>query len=152
MNRTDRILASAEQHCREQGVRMTSQRRQVMALLLAQSGPQSAYQLLDQFKAQYQSNAQPPTIYRALEFLVQQGLAHRLSSTNQYLACDHITCHHGHQGTVFLLCDDCGAVQETPMAGAAISELQHTLSSLGFVAQQNPLLEVHGRCANCNVG
>ncbi|MCK5885624.1 MAG: Fur family transcriptional regulator, partial [Alcanivorax sp.] len=97
-------------------------------------------------------NAQPPTIYRALEFLVQQGLAHRLSSTNQYLACDHITCHHGHQGTVFLLCDDCGAVQETPMAGAAISELQHSLNSLGFVTQQNPLLEVHGRCANCNVG
>ena len=64
MNRTDRILASAEQHCREQGVRMTPQRRQVMTLLLAQSGPQSAYQLLDQFKAQYQENAQPPTIYR----------------------------------------------------------------------------------------
>jgi len=116
MNRTDRILASAEQHCREQGVRMTPQRRQVMTLLLAQSGPQSAYQLLDQFKAQYQENAQPPTIYRALEFLVQQGLAHRLSSTNQYLACDHITCHHGHQGTVFLLCDDCGAVQHQRVA------------------------------------
>ncbi len=149
MSRIDRILASAEQHCRDQGVRWTPQRRQVLTLLLAQSGPQSAYQLLDQFKAQYQENAQPPTIYRALEFLVQQGLAHRLSSTNQYLACDHITCHHGHQGTVFLLCDDCGAVQETPMAGAAISELQQSINSLGFVTQQNPLLEVHGRCASC---
>lgn len=149
MSRTDRILASAEQQCREQGVRMTPQRKQVMDLLLQQQGPQSAYQLLDQFKARYQSNAQPPTIYRALDFLVQQGLAHRLSSTNQYLACDHITCHHGHKGTVFLLCDDCGGVQETPMAGAAVSELEHTLDDLGFVIQQEPLLEVHGRCARC---
>ena len=50
---------------------------------------------------------------------------------------------------MFLLCDDCGAVQETPMAGAAISELQQSINSLGFVTQQNPLLEVHGRCASC---
>ncbi|MCG8393505.1 MAG: transcriptional repressor [Pseudomonadales bacterium] len=149
MSRIDRILASAEQHCREQGARMTPRRRQVMNLLLAQAGPQSAYQLLDQFKDRYQSNAQPPTIYRALDFLVQQGLAHRLSSTNQYLACDHITCRHGHKGTVFLLCDECGGVQETPLAGAAVSELEQTLDTLGFEIQQEPLLEVHGRCANC---
>ncbi|MEQ3723250.1 transcriptional repressor [Alcanivorax sp.] len=149
MTRTDRILASAEQFCREQGVRMTPQRKQVMSLLLAQPGPQSAYQLLDQFKSRYQSNAQPPTIYRALDFLIQQGLAHRLSSTNQYLACGHITCHHGHKGTVFLLCGDCGGVQETPLADAVVSELEQTLDTLGFHIQQEPLLEVHGRCAQC---
>ncbi|MEQ3634945.1 transcriptional repressor [Alcanivorax sp.] len=149
VSRTEQILNSAEQQCRKLGVRMTPQRKQVMALILEQKNPQSAYQLLDQFKARYQSNAQPPTIYRALDFLVQQGLAHRLSSTNQYLACDHITCQHGHRGTVFLLCDQCGGVQETPMAGAAVDELQHTLDEVGFVIQQEPLLEVHGRCADC---
>ncbi|ERP89672.1 Fur family transcriptional regulator [Alcanivorax sp. P2S70] len=149
MSRNERILASAEHHCREQGVRLTPQRKQVMNLLLSQDGPQTAYQLLDQFKARFQHNAQPPTIYRALDFLVQQGLAHRLSSTNQYLACGHITCKHDHNGTVFLLCDECGAVQETPMAGAAVDELQQTLDGLGFVIQQEPLLEVHGRCARC---
>ncbi|MCG8438485.1 MAG: transcriptional repressor [Pseudomonadales bacterium] len=151
MSRHERILASAEQQCREQGARLTPQRKQVMHLLLSQDGPQTAYQLLEQFKARFQDNAQPPTIYRALDFLVQQGLAHRLSSTNQYLACGHITCQHDHHGTVFLLCDDCGGVQETPMAGGAMAELQQTLDGVGFVIQQDPLLEVHGRCARCSV-
>ena len=149
VSRTEQILNSAEQQCLKQGVRMTPQRKQVMSLMLEQGGPQTAYQLLDQFKARYQSNAQPPTMYRALDFLVQQGLAHRLSSTNQYLACDHITCQHGRRGTVFLLCDQCGGVQETPMAGAAVDGLQQTLDEVGFVIQREPLLEVHGRCVDC---
>lgn len=149
VSRTEQILNSAEQQCLKQGVRMTPQRKQVMSLMLEQGGPQTAYQLLDQFKARYQSNAQPPTMYRALDFLVQQGLAHRLSSTNQYLACDHITCQHGHRGTVFLLCDQCGGAQETPMAGSAVDALQQTLDEVGFVIQREPLLEVHGRCVDC---
>ena len=149
VSRTEQILNSAEQQCLKQGVRMTPQRKQVMSLMLEQGGPQTAYQLLDQFKARYQSNAQPPTMYRALDFLVQQGLAHRLSFTNQYLACDHIPCQHGHRGTVFLWCDQCGGVQETPMAGSAVDALQQTLDEVGFVIQREPLLEVHGRCVDC---
>ncbi|EKF73149.1 FUR family transcriptional regulator [Alcanivorax hongdengensis A-11-3] len=151
MSGLSQTLTRAEQRCQQQGGRMTTQRKQVLALLLSQAGPQSAYQLLAQFKHQYQANAQPPTIYRALDFLVQQGLAHRLSSTNQYLACGHITCQHDHQGTLFLLCDTCGGVQETPLLKGAVSQLQQQLGREGFQVQHEPLLEIHGRCASCAV-
>ncbi len=142
-------LEIAERLCREQGLKWTAQRRQVMALLLEQESPAGAYDLLDALQRRHQPGAKPPTIYRALDFLVSAGLAHRLASTNRYVACGHLACDHGHEaGTLFLVCDDCGAVREAPMDSPLRRQLQRSLDSEGFRAGAQPL-EMHGRCERC---
>lgn len=143
-------LNIAEQRCAEQGLRLTAQRRQVMGLLLTQAGPVSAYELLHELQQRYQPGAKPPTIYRALDFLVAAGLAHRLASTNRYLACDHLACEHGHDdGTLFLVCDDCGAVQESSMDNPLKKELSRSLGREGFTVGMQPV-EMHGQCSVCH--
>ncbi|KAF0804836.1 FUR family transcriptional regulator [Alcanivorax xiamenensis] len=144
----EKQLRIAEQRCAEQGLRLTPQRRQVMALLLEQDGPRSAYDLLDALQSQHHPGAKPPTIYRALDFLVTAGLAHRLASTNRYLACGHLACEHGHDGTLFLVCDRCGAVREAPMEGRFKQALNNSLAQQDFVVGMQPV-EIHGRCRQC---
>ena len=145
----EKQLRIAEQRCAEQGLRLTPQRRQVMALLLEQDGPRSAYDLLDALQNRHHPGAKPPTIYRALDFLVAAGLAHRLASTNRYLACDHLACDHGHDaGTLFLVCDECGAVREAPMDASLRRQLNRSLDREGFRANAQPV-EMHGRCQSC---
>jgi len=142
-------LDIAERLCREQGLKWTAQRRQVMALLLEQQGPAGAYDLLDALQRRHQPGAKPPTIYRALDFLVSAGLAHRLASTNRYMACDHLSCDHGHEaGTLFLVCDNCGVVREAPMDSPLRRQLTRSLASEGFKVGPQPL-EMHGRCERC---
>lgn len=144
----ERSLKIAEQRCAEQGLRLTVQRRQVMGLLLEQDSPRSAYDLLDELQTRHQPGAKPPTIYRALDFLVSAGLAHRLASTNRYLACGHMACEHGHERTLFLVCDLCGAVSEATMDAQLRHQLDSNLAANDFIAGPQPL-EVHGRCAEC---
>ncbi|MBL7251653.1 Fur family transcriptional regulator [Alloalcanivorax marinus] len=142
-------LDIAQRRCQEQGLRLTPQRRQVMSLLLGHQGPVSAYDLLDELQREHQPGAKPPTIYRALDFLVSAGLAHRLASTNRYLACDHLACDHGHDaGTLFLVCDECGTVREAPMDAALRRQLNRSLGQEGFRAGPQPV-EIHGRCRDC---
>ena len=142
-------LEIAERRCLEQGLKLTPQRRQVMALLLEQDDPASAYDLLDALQRRHQPGAKPPTIYRALDFLVAAGLAHRLASTNRYMACGHLACDHGHEaGTLFLVCDRCGAVREAPMDSPLRRQLQRSLKNEGFRVGAQPL-EMHGRCSAC---
>lgn len=142
-------LKIAERRCSEQGLRLTPQRRQVMGLLLGQKGPRSAYDLLDELQSRHQPGAKPPTIYRALDFLVSAGLAHRLASTNRYLACGHLACDHGHDRTLFLVCDGCGSVREATMDAPLERELNRNLAREGFIAGPQPL-EMHGRCGACH--
>ncbi|MCU5781419.1 FUR family transcriptional regulator [Alcanivorax balearicus MACL04] len=144
----EKQLRIAEQRCAEQGLRLTPQRRQVMALLLEQDGPRSAYDLLDALQNRHHPGAKPPTIYRALDFLVTAGLAHRLASTNRYLACGHLACEHGHDGTLFLVCDRCGAVREAPMDGRFKQALNNSLAHQDFVVGVQPV-EIHGHCRQC---
>lgn len=142
-------LDIAQQRCEAQGLRLTLQRRQVMALLLGRDAPVSAYDLLDELQREHQPGAKPPTIYRALDFLVSAGLVHRLASTNRYVACDHLACDHGHEtGTLFLVCDECGVVREAPMDDALRRQLERSLHHEGFRADAQPL-EMHGRCHRC---
>ncbi|ASK34747.1 transcriptional repressor [Alloalcanivorax mobilis] len=144
----EKSLKIADQRCIEQGLRLTPQRRQVMGLLLEQEGPRSAYDLLDELQSRHQPGAKPPTIYRALDFLVSAGLAHRLASTNRYLACGHLACDHGHERTLFLVCDQCGAVREATMDTPLKQALNRSLSQEGFTAGTQPM-EMHGRCRAC---
>ncbi|KAF0813610.1 Zinc uptake regulation protein [Andreprevotia sp. IGB-42] len=105
-------LAQAEEICRANGSRLTQIRRQVLTLLLQHKHSVKAYQLLDEMKAVH-ANATPPTVYRALEFLQNEGLVHKLDVSNAFVACSAHGDEHGHvHHGLLLVCPRCNAVDE----------------------------------------
>jgi Fur family transcriptional regulator, zinc uptake regulator len=134
-------LSYAEQLCAQRGVRLTPQRRQVLKIITRSPSPLGAYEILQQM----QPPAAPPTVYRALEFLLQQGLIHRLATLHAYLACDHPGA--AHQGQ-FLICSECGQVEEVEDSDIAQS-LDSAASEAGF-SRSNEVVEITGRCGRCS--
>lgn len=130
------------------GLRFTDQRRKVLAALAESHVPASAYDVIDRLAVAGPRPA-PISVYRALDFLVEHGFAHRIESRNAYIACSHSTAAHGHPGavTVFLLCDACGAAAE-----AASAELAGALDAVTRAAAftpRSPVIEIRGLCARC---
>src|SRR5687768_14431335 len=101
-------LARAEAQCRSRAARLTPQRRRVLELVWTSHAPVGAYALLDALR-QSGIRAQPPTVYRALEFLVSHGLVHRLESQNAFVGCISPARLHAAQ---FLICTKCRAAAE----------------------------------------
>ena len=139
-----RVLARADDLCRERGVRLTDQRKLVLQLLCVSDKPLSAYELLDRMRGVVRNPA-PPTVYRALDFLLEEGLVHKLESVHAYVGCTHPEHPHASQ---FLICDDCGEIAEVGDAGATKS-LKAAGSAIGFRTKR-PVFEVLGICAQCN--
>ncbi|WP_374356312.1 transcriptional repressor [Chitinimonas sp.] len=139
----DQDLDNAAIWCSARGEKLTDQRREVLSLLLTAPGSMKAYELLAEVQKR-KPTAAPPTIYRALDFLVSVGLAHKLESMNAFVACcDFENPHHG----VMLICDRCHGVSELHDAGLA-ARMQQEASKIGFaVAPQD--VELHGACAAC---
>ena len=88
----------------------------------------------------------PISVYRALEFLLEHGFAHRIESRNAYVACSRGEGGHG-AATVFLLCETCGAAAEAS-SPALIEALAAVTTAAGF-APRAPVLEIRGLCARC---
>lgn len=137
------VLQRAEALCRERGVRLTEQRKAVLRLLCASDKPLSAYELLDRMR-EVVNNPAPPTVYRALDFLLEQGLAHKLESLHAYVGCAHPEHPHASQ---FLICDDCGEVSELEDPSVAKS-LKAAGKAIGFRTKR-PVVELLGTCAQC---
>jgi Fur family zinc uptake transcriptional regulator len=91
------------------------------------------------------SRPAPITVYRALEFLIELGLVHRIESRNAYLACARR--HASGAVVAFLICERCGAVGEAP-AGAIMQTVSAAAKSMGFTPKMS-VIEVTGRCAHC---
>ena len=137
-------LARAEALCRTRGVRFTAQRQAVLRLLVRADQPLSAYALLERLREVIRNPA-PPTVYRALDFLLEQGLAHKLESLNAYVGCAHPE--HPHTGQ-FLVCNACGQVAEIE-DGDVTDSLQAASRARGFHTQR-PVVELLGACARCS--
>lgn len=135
-------IAEAERRCTDAGESLTPLRRRVLELLMDQHGPAKAYDLLPLIDSDKQ--AKPPTIYRALDFLVRMGLAHRIESMNAFVACDIGACA---RSTIFLICDNCGAAEEFD-AGHALVDLTEAAKHDGFEIRRT-MIEASGLCANC---
>ena len=105
--------------------------------------PVGAYQLLDELREQGRSAA-PPTVYRALDFLLEQGLVHRLATNNTYLACAHPQKPHA---AVFLVCSQCGHTQEVHTQGV-INEVKQQADKFEFKVT-HASVEVAGLCRSC---
>ncbi len=137
------VLERAEALCRERGVRLTDQRKAVLRLLCVSDKPLSAYELLDRLRGVVKNPA-PPTIYRALDFLLEQGLVHKLESLHAYVGCAHPDQPHASQ---FLICEDCGEVAEVEDPSVAKS-LKAAGKAIGFRTKR-PVVELLGTCAEC---
>lgn len=137
------VLERAEALCRERGVRLTDQRRRVLELLCVSDRPLSAYELLEQMRG-IVKNPAPPTVYRVLDFLLEQGLVHKLESLHAYIGCAHPEHPHASQ---FLICDDCGEVAEVEDPSVAES-LRIAGKARGFFTRR-PVVELLGTCAQC---
>ncbi len=138
----DAFLAEAEALVSRQGQRMTRIRRKVLRLLLESDGPAKAYDLLANLDGE--GAAKPPTIYRALDFLQETGLVHKIESLNAYVACGHTR--HSHSA-VFLICDECKAAEELH-AVATSRALKQETEAAGF-HMTRAVIEVRGRCRRC---
>jgi Fur family zinc uptake transcriptional regulator len=139
----DRILVRAERLCSERGARLTDQRRRVLELVCASDKPLSAYEILDRLRETVRNPA-PPTVYRALDFLLEQGLIHKLESLHAFVGCAHPE--HPHAGQ-FLICAECGEVNELEDP-SVIESLQTAARDSGFETRR-PVVELLGTCAGC---
>ncbi|MEC6825124.1 zinc uptake transcriptional repressor Zur [Photobacterium piscicola] len=138
------LLAKAQQLCEQRGVRMTPQRLKVLALIINHHSSISAYELLDLLKAS-EPQAKPPTVYRALDFLLAQGFVHKVESTNSYIAC----CVLGHADhcSQLLICDKCGFVEE--IHDDELAKLLRQKSEQYSFMIKHHVVESHGVCHKC---
>jgi Fur family transcriptional regulator, zinc uptake regulator len=136
-------LATAEQTCAESGRRLTPLRKRVLEMVWNSHAPVKAYDLLRDLGKEH-AGAAPATIYRALEFLLEAGLVHRIASQNTFIGCSGPGAAHSGQ---FLLCSRCGNVLELVNAKLA-SMINAQAGAVGFrVVHQT--IEVSGLCSSC---
>jgi Fur family zinc uptake transcriptional regulator len=136
-------LAAVEKACADRELRLTPPRRKVLELLLREHRALGAYAILDLLRdAGFKS--QPPVAYRALDFLVEHGFAHKIERLNAFVACAHPDIHHS---PGFLICRLCDAVGET-QSGSADAGLGATAAASGFEIERTTI-EVEGICPAC---
>ena len=138
-------MTEAETRCVERGQRLTPIRREVLAALLVSHRPLGAYEIMERLAPRGPRPA-PITVYRALEFLRENGLVHRIESRNAFVACVH--AHAAGDLVVFLLCESCGTVGEASSAEVA-SKLKAAARSAGFTPK-SPVIEISGICTHCS--
>lgn len=136
-------LDRAETICEERGLRLTEIRKRVLELVWSGHKPLGAYEILDILRSE-RDGAAPPTVYRALDFLLENGLIHRIESLNAYMGCTDPETPHRAQ---FLICAQCGTTAELndPRIDAAISE---QATAAGFTVERRTI-EVEGTCPHC---
>ncbi|WP_367105530.1 Fur family transcriptional regulator [uncultured Psychrobacter sp.] len=159
----ERLIAAKEQ-CKGRGVRFTPLRQQIYKLVLQANKPVGAYDLITQLqqarllvgednnvgegnntaKLPVAKNVAPPTVYRSLEFLLNEGLIHQLTSINAYVPCCHPRAQHT---AAFLICDNCMRVQEC--SSLPVQEIMSFAEQdVGFVVARS-VIELSGRCQAC---
>jgi len=149
MPSTRSILEKASQQCKQRGERLTPKRTRILELLLAAEGPKSAYDLINDHDRVYGESPAAMSVYRMLNFLVDTGLAHRVATTNQFMACAHIACEHVHRIPLLLICDQCHDIEEIGLGADLMALLQQSADASGFRIGSTPL-EIHGACKQCN--
>ena len=145
-------LDAAASVCQQRGVRLTPLRRQVLELVWQSHQPIGAYAVLDALQSDRRDAATagkvsavaPPTVYRALEFLLGQRLIHRIESLNAYIGCIHPGARHVAQ---FLICNGCGSAAELE-SQALLTAIDSAAAEAGFAIEQ-VAVEVAGRCPDC---
>ncbi len=137
-------LSRAQRHCDNQGVRLTPIRRAVLELIWQSHRPLGAYALAAQLPDLLGRTIRPPSVYRAIEFLVSLGLVHRLPSLNAYIGCPFPGSDHS---DAFMVCRHCGSAAEVS-AETLNQALADTAGRAGFLLESQTI-ELSGLCASC---
>ena len=144
----ERIINKLQKACAQTGVKLTNKRKNVLIVLLNSKTPLSAYDIADSYKEQFQESLPVMSVYRMLDFLINEKLAHKLETSGQYISCAHITCDHQHEAPQFLICDHCGNVKEVGMKKPIVEEIERSVQDTGFTLVHKQL-ELHGICKRC---
>ncbi|SLN59093.1 Fur family transcriptional regulator [Oceanibacterium hippocampi] len=139
-------LAAAERICEARGRRLTAQRRQVLRIIADSHRAIGAYDILERMASSGRRPA-PITVYRALDFLMENALVHRLASLNAFVACRGGGHEHGAQ---FLICAECGNVGE--LASDRVDRAIDAAAASASFRVVQPIIEVTGVCGDCNDG
>jgi Fur family transcriptional regulator, zinc uptake regulator len=139
------VLAEAEALCIARGLKLTDLRRHVFEALAAAPGAMGAYDLIDALANKGHRRLAPISMYRALDFLLEAGLAHKIASRNAYVVCPH---QHGiNDVVVFMICDACGRVAES--TSEAVSQSLANVADAAHFAPRGQVVEMHGKCGVC---
>lgn len=136
-------IQEAEQYCQENGLNFTPVRRKVLEILLQKNTAIGAYEILDLLREAGFKN-QPPVAYRALEFLVQNGFAHKIEQLNSFIGCMHPGKDHS---PAFMICRNCDSVSEEEALTRNFSVSQ-IASKAGFTVEK-AVIEARGLCHSC---
>lgn len=139
------MMTRVELACAERGLRFTDLRRRVFELIVDSQKPVKAYDLLEHVRRHGTGPAAPPTVYRALDFLVTHGFVHKLEALNAFVPCPHPDA--GHGAGQFLICERCHSVVEFD-ADVLADRIVLQAQAQGFAVRRH-VVEVYGLCAAC---
>jgi Fur family zinc uptake transcriptional regulator len=132
------------QACAHRGLQLTPARAGVVEIIAERAAPLGAYAIIEALAKRENKPIAPPTVYRALDFLIAHGFLHRIESRNAFAPCAHFD--HAHRG-VMLSCETCGASVEIEDEGLSAA-VDRAAGSAGFVAKPG-VIEVSGQCGAC---
>ena len=141
----DEALAAANSICIDNNLRFTDLRQKVFKIISKKHKPAKAYDILSELQKK-DSSAKPSTVYRTLDFLLENGLIHKLHSSNSYAACSHPTAKHSQ--CYFLICDKCSNIQECCNSGVITEEI-HNIADKNSFKPSNISIEINGVCGGC---
>ncbi|WP_407275499.1 Fur family transcriptional regulator [Halothiobacillus sp. DCM-1] len=137
-------MARAEAICLARGARLTPMRRAVLAEIWADHDASKAYDLIDRLSRPGHS-IKPPTVYRALDFLLAHGLIHRIESLNAFIGCHHPQTPHQ---AILLICDHCGEIEE--QSSEPLNEQLKTIAQAAEFTPTRQSIELRGTCRHCS--
>lgn len=138
------FLEKIETLCKMRNIKLTTQRKTVLEIMLTANRAMTAYDLLDLLKLK-EPQAKPPTIYRALEFLLEQGFIHKVESSNSYIICPHFQ--DPEHISILFMCDKCKKIIEKHSSDIEVN-LKQLASQSDFLIKHS-VLELHGLCKLC---
>jgi Fur family zinc uptake transcriptional regulator len=134
-----------ESACARKGLHLTPLRREVLAILAESSSPLGAYAIIDQLSRRAAKPIAPPTVYRTLDFFLDQGFVYKIESRNAYAPCEHLG--HAHHGAL-LLCEKCGRSDE--IEDAKLDRLLQEAAARAGFAPHRQMVELVGLCRDCS--
>jgi len=138
-------ISRVDEICRSNNLGFTDIRKQVFEIIIKNNKPIKAYQILDEIRNITNKPSHPPTVYRAIDFLIENGFVHKLNSINSFVGCFHPKTH---EECYFLICKECNLYQEC-CDDSLKDRISKTAVHNNFIIS-NTTLEIEGHCLDCS--
>jgi Fur family zinc uptake transcriptional regulator len=138
-------IKKIEEICAAKGLQLTPLRREIVAILADLAKPVGAYEIMDHLAKVKGRAVAPPTVYRTLDFLVENGFVVKIESKQAYIACDDPG--HHHHG-ILLICTGCG--RSTEIDNAEVDKILIETASASHFHLQRQVVEIEGICQSCS--